>query len=175
MRIGIGYDVHALVPGRRLILGGVEIPFHLGLQGHSDADVLCHAVADAVLGAAALGDIGQHFPDTDPQFAGASSIELLRRVRDLIAANGLRVGNVDTVVVAQAPKLASCIPAMRQNLAEALGSKPECIGVKATTTEGLGFEGEGRGIAAHAVALVVSLSPDGAGGYERQRGQMTEP
>ena len=157
MRIGIGYDVHALVPGRRLVLGGVEIPFDRGLQGHSDADVLCHAIADAVLGAAALGDIGQHFPDSDPAFAGISSLKLLEAVRDLVRAQGLSVGNVDAVVIAQAPKLAAFIPAMRERIAEALGTGVDAVGVKATTTEGLGFEGEGRGIAAQAVALLLPL------------------
>ena len=155
MRIGIGYDVHALAPARRLILGGVEIPFERGLQGHSDADVLCHSVADAILGAAALGDIGHHFPDSDPRFEGISSIELLRRVRDLIGARGLMVGNVDAVVIAQAPRLAPFLPEMRQHLANALGTDLDAVSVKATTTEGLGFEGEGRGIASQAVVVLV--------------------
>lgn len=160
MRIGIGYDVHALVPGRRLVLGGVEIPFELGLEGHSDADVLCHAVADALLGAAALGDIGHHFPDTDPRYEGICSLELLRSVRELVRAQDLTVGNVDAVVIAQAPRLGPFVPEMRQHLAEALGTNPDAISVKATTTDGLGFEGERRGIASQAVALLLPHSRD---------------
>ncbi len=154
MRIGHGYDVHRLVPDRRLILGGVEIPFSLGLLGHSDADVLTHAVMDALLGAAALGDIGQHFPDTDPAYAGADSLALLRRVTELLAQAGYAVGNVDATVLAQAPKLAPHIPRMRENLARAMGVEPDRVSVKATTEEGLGFTGRGEGIAAHAVALL---------------------
>ena len=146
MRIGHGYDVHRLVEGRRLILGGVEIPYERGLLGHSDADVLTHALMDALLGAAALGDIGKLFPDNDPNYEGADSVGLLR--------NGYRVGNVDCTVIAQRPKLASFIPRMREILAEAMGVELNCVSVKATTEEGLGFSGEGPGIAAHAVALI---------------------
>lgn len=154
MRIGQGYDVHKLVPDRRLILGGVDIPFELGLLGHSDADVLTHAIMDALLGAAALGDIGQHFPDTDPAYAGADSLALLKAVMGLLKEQGYRLGNVDATVLAQAPKLAPHIPQMRENLARAMGVEVDQVSVKATTEEGLGFTGEKLGIAAHAVALV---------------------
>lgn len=154
MRIGHGYDVHKLAAGRRLILGGVDIPYEKGLLGHSDADVLTHAVMDALLGAAALGDIGQHFPDTDPAYAGADSLALLRAVMDLLAQAGYQVGNVDATVLAQAPKLAPHIPRMRENLARAMGVGLERVSVKATTEEGLGFTGQKEGIAAHAVALL---------------------
>lgn len=154
MRIGHGYDVHQLVPGRRLILGGVEIPWQLGLLGHSDADVLTHAVMDALLGAAGLGDIGHAFPDDDPAYAGASSLKLLERVMEQLWARGLRVGNVDATVLAQQPKLAGHIPRMRENLARVLGIGPDRVNVKATTEEGLGFTGSGAGMAAHAVALL---------------------
>ncbi len=154
MRIGHGYDVHKLTPGRRLILGGVDIPYHEGLLGHSDADVLAHAVMDALLGAAGLGDIGRHFPDTDPAYAGADSLKLLERVMELLAEAGYTVGNVDATVLAQAPKLAPHIPQMRQNLARVMGVDPGRINVKATTEEGLGFTGAKEGIAAHAVALI---------------------
>lgn len=158
MRIGQGYDVHRLVEGRRLILGGVEIPYEKGLLGHSDADVLTHALMDALLGAAALGDIGQHFPDKDPRYEGADSIELLRCVTALLRERGYRIGNTDCTVIAQRPKLAPYIPAMRQRLAEAMGIPVECVSVKATTEEGLGFTGEGQGIAAQAVALLLSAA-----------------
>ncbi len=154
MRIGHGYDVHKLTPGRRLILGGVDIPYHEGLLGHSDADVLAHAVMDALLGAAGLGDIGRHFPDTDPAYAGADSLKLLERVMELLEEAGYTVGNVDATVLAQAPKLAPHIPQMRQNLARVMGVDPGRINVKATTEEGLGFTGAKEGIAAHAVALI---------------------
>lgn len=154
MRIGYGYDVHRLVEGRRLILGGVDIPWEKGLLGHSDADVLTHALMDALLGAAALGDIGQHFPDKDPAYEGADSVELLRRVCALLREHGYRVGNVDCTVVAQRPKLMPHIPAMRERLAEAMEVPVDRVSVKATTEEGLGFSGEGLGIAAHAVALL---------------------
>ncbi|MCR5576786.1 MAG: 2-C-methyl-D-erythritol 2,4-cyclodiphosphate synthase [Oscillospiraceae bacterium] len=154
MRIGYGYDVHRLVEGRKLILGGVEIPWEKGLLGHSDADVLTHALMDALLGAAALGDIGQHFPDRDPAYEGADSVELLRRVCALLKEKGFRVGNVDCTVVAQRPKLAPQIPAMREKLAAAMEVGVSQVSVKATTEEGLGFSGEGLGIAAHAVALL---------------------
>lgn len=154
MRIGHGYDVHRLVPDRRLVLGGVEVPFERGLLGHSDADVLTHAVMDALLGAAALGDIGQHFPDHDPAYAGADSLVLLDQVTALLAERGWRVGNVDATVIAQRPKLASYIPQMRANLARRMGVELEQVNVKATTEEGLGFTGGGEGIAAHAVVLL---------------------
>ncbi len=154
MRIGHGYDVHRLVPERRLILGGVEIPFEMGLLGHSDADVLLHAIADALLGAAALGDIGLHFPDSDPRFAGADSSVLLREVCLLIRKSGYEIENVDATVLCQAPKLRPHIEAMRRNIAAACGVAVERISVKATTEEGLGFTGAGEGIAAHAVTLL---------------------
>ena len=154
MRIGHGYDVHRLTEGRKLILGGVEIPFEKGLLGHSDADVLTHAVMDALLGAAALGDIGRLFPDSDPAYAGADSLLLLRRVADVLAEHGYAVGNVDATVLAQRPKLAPHIPEMRERLAAAMGVEPGRVSVKATTEEGLGFTGAGEGIAAHAVSLL---------------------
>ncbi len=154
MRIGHGYDVHRLVEGRKLILGGVEIPFEQGLLGHSDADVLAHAVMDALLGAAALGDIGKLFPDSDPAYSGADSLVLLRRVAEVLAEHGYGIGNVDATVLAQRPKLAPYIPEMRERLAAAMGVGPGQVSVKATTEEGLGFTGTGEGIAAHAVALI---------------------
>ncbi|MCL2107386.1 MAG: 2-C-methyl-D-erythritol 2,4-cyclodiphosphate synthase [Oscillospiraceae bacterium] len=156
MRIGHGYDVHRLEPGRALILGGVKIPFEKGLLGHSDADALAHAVADALLGAAALGDIGTHFPDTDERWRGADSIALLRRVAELLRENGYAAGNIDATIVAQQPKLWPYIPAMRENIARACGLELPAVNVKATTEEGLGFTGGGGGIAAHAVALIFS-------------------
>ncbi|MDD4851069.1 MAG: 2-C-methyl-D-erythritol 2,4-cyclodiphosphate synthase [Gemmiger sp.] len=154
MRIGHGYDVHQLVEGRRLILGGVEIPFEKGLLGHSDADVLLHAISDALLGAAAMGDIGQHFPDSDPQYKGADSLKLLCAVAGLLQKAGYRVGNVDATLLCQAPKLAPYIAAMRGNIAGALGLPTGAVSVKATTEEHLGFTGAGQGIAAHAVVLL---------------------
>ncbi len=154
MRIGHGFDVHRLVPDRDLILGGVNIPFELGLLGHSDADVLCHAISDALLGAVALGDIGKHFPDTDPEYKGASSIFLLERVVALLEKRGYTIGNVDATVVAQRPKLAPFIHHMRENLANSLKVDIDYVSVKATTTEGLGFTGTGEGIAVHAVVLI---------------------
>lgn len=154
MRIGHGYDVHRLVEDRKLILGGVEVPYEKGLLGHSDADVLLHAVMDAVLGAAALGDIGQHFPDTDPAYKGADSLALTREVAKIIAAHGYKVGNIDATILCQRPKLAPHISAMRQNIADAFGLPLDAVSVKATTEEHLGFTGEGLGIAAHAVALI---------------------
>ena len=154
MRIGHGYDVHKLVEGRKLILGGIEIPFEKGLLGHSDADVLTHALMDALLGAAALGDIGKLFPDNDPAYAGADSVGLLKKVCAVIADAGYRVGNVDCTVIAQRPKLAPFIPAMREKLADAMGVDVSRVSVKATTEEHLGFTGEGLGIAAHSVALL---------------------
>ena len=155
MRIGTGYDVHRLTEGRKLILGGVEIPWEKGLDGHSDADVLIHALMDALLGAAALGDIGQHFPDTDPAYKGISSLALLRKVADLLSDCGYRLGNADVTVICQRPKLAGHIPQMRQNLADAMGVPVDQVSVKATTTEKLGFTGRGEGIAAEAVCLIV--------------------
>lgn len=154
MRIGTGYDVHRLVAGRKLILGGVEIPYEKGLLGHSDADVLVHAVMDALLGAAALGDIGGHFPDSDPRYEGADSLALLREVCRILREAGFEPGNVDATIVAQAPKLAPHIPAMRRNIAAATGLDTSCVSVKATTEERLGFTGEGLGIAAQAAALI---------------------
>ena len=155
LRIGHGYDVHRLVAGRRLILGGVEIPFERGLLGHSDADVLLHAISDALLGAAALGDIGKLFPDSDVAFKDADSLELLRcTVKHLYSETGLSVVNIDTTVVAERPKLAPYIAEMRRNIAQACGVEVSCVSVKATTEEGLGFTGTGQGIAAHAVCLV---------------------
>ena len=157
MRIGHGYDVHRLVEQRKLILGGVEIPFEKGLLGHSDADVLTHAVMDAVLGAAALGDIGQHFPDNDPEYAGADSLKLACRVAQILKEHGWRIENIDATLLCQRPKLAPHIPAMRANLAAAFGLPVEAVSVKATTEEHLGFTGEGLGIAAHAVALIEAV------------------
>ena len=157
MRIGHGYDVHRLVAERDLILGGVKIEYEKGLLGHSDADVLLHAISDALLGAAALGDIGKHFPDNDPAYKGADSLLLLRRVGELIGAQGYRVGNIDATVIAQAPKLAPHIEKMRQNIAEALDTDISNISVKATTEEKLGFTGDGSGIAAHAVCLIEKI------------------
>ena len=154
MRIGHGYDVHRLVTGRKLILGGVEIPYEKGLDGHSDADVLVHALMDALLGAAALGDIGKLFPDTDPAFAGIDSLLLLDRVRAAIEAKGYRISNVDMTILAQAPKLSPHIPAMRETLAARLGLDLDQVNVKATTEEHLGFTGRGEGISAHAVCLL---------------------
>ena len=157
MRIGHGYDVHRLVEGRKLILGGVEVPFEKGLLGHSDADVLAHAVMDAVLGAAALGDIGQHFPANDPAYSGADSLKLARRVAEILKEHGFRIENIDATLLCQRPKLAPYIPAMRRNLADAFGLPVDAVSVKATTEEHLGFTGEGLGIAAHAVALIETL------------------
>lgn len=154
MRIGHGYDVHRLVEGRKLILGGVEIPWEKGLLGHSDADVLTHALMDALLGAAALGDIGKLFPDSDARYEGADSVALLRAVRQVLRDAGYGVVNVDCTVIAQRPKLAPHIPLMREKLAAAMEVSPDLVSVKATTEEGLGFSGEGLGIAAHAVALI---------------------
>ena len=154
MRVGMGYDVHKLTEGRDLILGGVTIPWEKGLLGHSDADVLIHAVMDALLGAAALGDIGKHFPDTDPAYKGISSLKLLEHVMCLLKRNGFSVGNVDAVIIAHKPKMAPHIPQMRKNLAEAMGIPEGRVNVKATTEEGLGFTGRGEGIASQAVCLL---------------------
>lgn len=154
MRIGTGYDVHRLEEGRKLILGGVQIPFEKGLLGHSDADVLLHAVSDALLGAAALGDIGRHFPDTDPAFEGADSLKLLEETVRLVKEEGYKVGNVDATVIAQKPKLASYIPRMRENIRKVLEVEENQVNIKATTEEHLGFTGEGLGISAQAVCLL---------------------
>ena len=157
MRIGHGYDVHRLVEGRDLILGGVKIPYEKGLLGHSDADVLLHAVSDALLGAAGLGDIGRHFPDTDPQYTGADSLELLRQVYRKISEKGYRVGNIDVTMIAQRPKLKDYIPQMQANIAVAVGTAPDRVNVKATTEEKLGFTGTGEGMSCHAVCLLEEI------------------
>ncbi|NLZ38551.1 MAG: 2-C-methyl-D-erythritol 2,4-cyclodiphosphate synthase [Firmicutes bacterium] len=156
MRIGIGYDVHRLVEDRLLILGGVTIPFALGLLGHSDADVLTHAITDAMLGALALGDLGKHFPDSDPAYKNISSLKLLAHTAQLCRQKGYKVANIDAVIIAEQPKLAPYIMQMRQNIAQAVGVAVDCIGIKATTTEGLGFCGTGQGMAAKAVALLTT-------------------
>ena len=154
MRIGTGYDVHKLVKGSALILGGVTIPYELGLDGHSDADVIVHAIMDALLGAAALGDIGQHFPDTDPHYKGADSIALLQEVGHILAAHGYRIENIDSTIIAQRPKLMGYLPDMRKNVAAALQLSVDQVSIKATTEEHLGFTGRGEGISAQAVALL---------------------
>lgn len=155
MRIGLGYDVHRLVPDRKLILGGVTIPYELGLLGHSDADVLLHAIMDSMLGAAALGDIGKHFPDTDERFKGISSIELLKEVNNLITSKGYKIGNIDATIIAQKPKMAPHIPLMIKNIASALSVDIDLINIKATTEEGLGFTGEGAGISSQSICLLL--------------------
>lgn len=157
IRIGSGFDVHRLTEGRKLILGGVEIPYEKGLLGHSDADVLVHAIMDALLGALALGDIGKHFPDNDPKYKDADSMKLLEVVASLISEKGYRVSNIDATVIAQAPKLAPYISLMREGIAKVLNLSIDCVNVKATTTERLGFTGEGLGIAAEAVCLLESI------------------
>ncbi len=157
MRIGHGYDVHRLTEGRKLILGGVDIPYEKGLLGHSDADVLLHAIADALLGAAALGDIGRHFPPNDPKYLNADSLIILRDSYSLVQNKGYRVGNIDATIIAERPKLLPHICTMRENIAAALGIDSDCVSVKATTEEGLGFSGSGDGIAAHAVALIEKI------------------
>jgi len=156
MRIGHGYDVHRLVEGRKLIMGGVDIPWEKGLLGHSDADVLLHAIADGILGAIGEGDIGRHFPDTDPAYKGADSLKLLAHVMGLAAERGYRLGNLDATIIAQMPKMAPHIESMRGNIARVLHAAVSQVNVKATTEEGLGFSGAGEGIAAHAVVLMVS-------------------
>ena len=158
MRIGQGYDVHRLVEGRKLILGGVEIPYEKGLLGHSDADALLHAVMDALLGAAALGDIGQHFPDSDERYKGISSVELLKDVGKILQENGYLIENIDSTVIAQRPKLLPYRPQMAKNIADALEIEPDQVSVKATTEEGLGFTGTGEGISAQAIALLSSVA-----------------
>ena len=157
MRIGMGYDVHRLSAGRKLIMGGVDIPYEKGLLGHSDADVLIHAIMDALLGAAALGDIGSHFPDTDPAYEGISSIRLLEHVGKLLSDHGYKIGNIDATIIAQKPKMRPHIDQMRENIASALKIRPDQVGVKATTEEGLGFTGSGAGISAHAVCLLEQI------------------
>ena len=154
MRIGMGYDVHKLVEERDLILGGVKIPYEFGLLGHSDADVLLHAIMDALLGASALGDIGKHFPDTDPKYKGISSIELLKHVGNLLNKHNYKIGNIDATIIAQKPKMAPHIPTMRENIASALNITLDQINVKATTEEGLGFTGEGLGISSQSICLI---------------------
>lgn len=156
MRVGMGYDVHRLTEGRDMIIGGVKIPYEKGLLGHSDADVLLHAISDALLGAAALGDIGKHFPDTDPAYKGISSLLLLKRVGELIEEKGFLIENIDATIIAQAPKMRPHIDAMRKNIAEALGILVEQVNVKATTEEGLGFTGSGEGISSQAICLLTS-------------------
>ena len=156
MRVGMGYDVHKLVEGRKLILGGVEIPYEKGLLGHSDADVMLHAVMDALLGAAALGDIGLHFPDTDPKYKGASSIKLLEHVGGLLEENGYVIENIDATIIAQAPKMRPYIDTMRENIAHALKIDISQVNVKATTEEGLGFTGEGLGISSQAICMLTT-------------------
>ncbi len=155
MRIGTGYDVHRLVAGRKLIVGGVDIPHEQGLLGHSDADVLLHAICDALLGAAGMGDIGKHFPDTDPAYKGISSLALLAEVRRLIARSEYHVNNIDATIVAERPKMSAYIPEMVANVAAAAGADPSAVNIKATTTEGLGFAGRGEGIAAYAVCTIA--------------------
>lgn len=154
MRVGMGYDVHRLTEGRKLILGGVEIPYEKGLLGHSDADVLLHAIMDALLGAAALGDIGRHFPDTDPDYEGASSLKLLEHVRGLLDDNGYIIENIDATIIAQRPKMSPHIEEMRQNIASTLGIEKDQVNIKATTEEGLGFTGSGEGISSQAVCAI---------------------
>ena len=157
MRIGMGYDVHRLSAGRKLIMGGVDIPYEKGLLGHSDADVLVHAIMDALLGAAALGDIGSHFPDTDPAYEGISSIRLLEHVGKLLSDHGYKIGNIDATIIAQKPTKRHHIDQMRDNISNALKIRPDQVGVKATTEEGLGFTGSGEGISAHAVCLLEQI------------------
>jgi 2-C-methyl-D-erythritol 2,4-cyclodiphosphate synthase len=163
MRIGHGFDVHRLVAGRKLILGGVEIPCELGLLGHSDADVLCHAISDALLGALALGDIGRHFPDTDPRYRGADSLGLLGHVAGLVREKGYGVANVDATLILQRPKVAPYVERMRENLAAALGVAVDAVSVKATTSEGMGYEGRGEGASCHAVVLLVPIGKENDG------------
>jgi 2-C-methyl-D-erythritol 2,4-cyclodiphosphate synthase len=164
MRVGQGFDIHALTPGRKLVIGGVQIPFERGLAGHSDADVLLHAICDALLGAAGLGDIGAHFPDTDPQYRGADSRVLLRNVAHLMKRNGMVIVNVDATIIAEAPKMAPHIPRMRENIAQDLGLVSTAVNVKAKTAERLGAVGRGEGIAAEAIALVAPEPKSGDGG-----------
>ena len=170
MRIGSGYDVHKLVEGRKLILGGVEVPYEKGLLGHSDADVLLHALMDALLGAAGLGDIGLHFPDTDPAYKGADSMKLLLEVKDMLLNKGYVVGNCDCTIICQAPKLRPYIDKMRVNIANALGVAEEQVNVKATTEEHLGFTGRGEGISAEAVCILESIYEGSASVFDSEEG-----
>jgi len=155
VRVGFGYDVHPLVPGRKLFLGGVEIEWHQGLQGHSDADVLIHAICDALLGAAGKGDLGRHFPDSDPRYKDVPSSELLKEVKDMVEREGFQVGNIDATIVAQRPKLSPYIPKMERTVASILGVEPSRVNIKATTTEHLGFTGREEGMAAYAVTILL--------------------
>ncbi|MCR4989922.1 MAG: 2-C-methyl-D-erythritol 2,4-cyclodiphosphate synthase [Lachnospiraceae bacterium] len=173
MRVGFGYDVHKLVPDRDLIIGGVKIPYEKGLLGHSDADVLLHAISDALLGAAALGDIGKHFPDTDPAYKGISSVILLKRVGELLNQNLFFIENIDATIIAQAPKMRPYIDEMRQNIADALDIDISMVNVKATTEEGLGFTGTGEGISSQAICLITS--PTGVGALEIDQTERTVP
>ena len=157
MRVGIGYDVHKLVENRKLVLGGVEIEHDKGLLGHSDADVLVHAIMDAILGALALGDIGKHFPDTDPKYKGADSIKLLEFVNNLIESKGYKVNNIDSIIIAQAPKMAPHILKMRENIAKAINSDIDCVSIKATTEEGLGFTGNKEGISCQSICSLIKV------------------
>ena len=167
IRIGQGYDVHRLVPERKLIIGGAHIPYSFGLWGHSDADVLAHAIMDAMLGACALGDIGQHFPDDDPAYEGADSMELLKKVTQIIGEKGYKIGNIDSTVIAERPHMSNYIGSMRRNIAEACGVDISAVSVKATTEEKLGFTGACEGIAAHAVCVLEARDPE-AGGKKSQ-------
>lgn len=169
MRVGIGYDVHRLVEGRKLIMGGVEIEHETGLLGHSDADVLLHAIMDALLGAAALGDIGKHFPDTDEKYKGASSIALLERVGELLTENLYMIENIDATIIAQAPKMAPHIATMRENIADALHIELECVNVKATTEEGLGFTGTKEGISSQAICSISNILEYSVGVNDEER------
>ncbi len=166
MRVGMGYDVHRLVEGRDLIIGGVKIPYEKGLLGHSDADVLLHAISDALLGAAALGDIGKHFPDTDPKYKGADSLELLKRVGELLTENRYMVENIDATIIAQAPKMRPHIDKMRENIAGALGIEIDQVNVKATTEEGLGFTGTGEGISSQAICMLSTIFEGSSMAYD---------
>lgn len=170
MRVGMGYDVHRLVEDRKLILGGVEIPYEKGLLGHSDADVLLHAIMDALLGAAALGDIGKHFPDTDPQYKGADSIKLLEHVGELLEQNNYIIENIDATVIAQRPKLLPYMPQMVENVAKALGIEKSQVNIKATTEEGLGFTGSGEGISAQAICMLIPVMDISSFGYDMESG-----
>lgn len=169
MRVGMGYDVHRLTEGRKLILGGVEIPYEKGLLGHSDADVLLHAIMDALLGAAALGDIGRHFPDTDPAYEGASSMKLLEHVGELLENSGYVIENIDATVIAQRPKLMGYMDEMKKNVAGALGLEESQVNIKATTEEGLGFTGSGEGISAQAICLLIPVMEFSGYSYEEER------
>mgnify|MGYP004463479517 FL=1 len=170
MRVGMGYDVHRLIENRKLILGGVEIPYEKGLLGHSDADVLLHAIMDALLGAAALGDIGKHFPDTDPAYEGISSIKLLEHVGELMEQNNYVIENIDATIIAQRPKMLPHIPQMRKNVARALGIEESQVNIKATTEEGLGFTGSGEGISSQAICLLVPVMDISTFDYMGQSG-----